>query len=52
MIFKKLVFYINPLNWFKKSSTDVNLNFMHGINKISLILFFVALIVMLVRWMG
>ena len=36
MFFKKFLYYINPLNLFKKDQdAGVNLRMMHGINKIS-----------------
>jgi len=50
MIIQKLLHYLNPLTWFKKSSHDTNLKFMHGINRISLVMFLLALAVMVFRW--
>ena len=52
MFFKKLIFYINPLNLFKKDKeSGLNLRMMHGINKISFLAFLLCLCVMLYRWL-
>jgi hypothetical protein len=50
MILKKILHYLNPLNLFKKEQGDINLRMMHGINKISILVFVVALIVLITRW--
>jgi len=50
MILKKILHYLNPLNLFKKEQGDVNLRMMHGINKISILVFVVALVVLIIRW--
>lgn len=50
-VLSKILGYINPLNWFKKESTDLNLRFMHGINKISLLMFLITLIYLLTIWL-
>jgi hypothetical protein len=53
MLLKKILHYINPVNWFKKSETDnVNLKMMHGINKISFFVFLICLAVMIYRWLS
>jgi hypothetical protein len=51
MILKKILHYLNPLNLFKKEQGDINLRMMHGINKISILIFVVALTVLAIRWM-
>jgi hypothetical protein len=51
MILKKILHYLNPLNFFKKEQGDINLRMMHGINKISILMFLVALTVLVIRWM-
>ena len=51
MILKKILHYLNPLNLFKKEHGDINLRMMHGINKISILMFVVALTVLVIRWM-
>ena len=36
MFFKKFLYYLNPLNLFKRNAEEgINLRMMHGINKIS-----------------
>ena len=51
MFFKKFLYYLNPLNLFKKDTeSGLNLRMMHGINKISFFAFLVCLAVMLHRW--
>jgi hypothetical protein len=50
MFLKKIIYYINPLNLFKKETGDINLRFMHGINKISILMFMICVIVLLVKW--
>jgi len=50
MILKKILHYLNPLNLFKKEQGDINLRMMHGINKISILVCVVALIVLITRW--
>jgi hypothetical protein len=52
MIIQKIMHYMNPMTWFKKSNHDTNLKFMHGINRISLIMFLLALGVMLYRYLS
>ena len=49
MLLKKILYYLNPVNFLKKEKVDVNLRFMHGINKISILLFLICVIVMIVR---
>jgi hypothetical protein len=51
MILKKILHYLNPLNLFKKEQGDINLRMMHGINKISILVFVAALTVLIFRWM-
>jgi hypothetical protein len=51
MVLKKILHYLNPLNLFKKEKGDINLRMMHGINKISILVFVVALTVLVIRWM-
>lgn len=49
MLLKKILYYLNPVNLFKREKVDINLRFMHGINKISILLFLVCLAVMIIR---
>jgi hypothetical protein len=50
MFLKKVLYYLNPLNLFKREKADINLRFMHGINKISFLMFLVCVVVLLVRY--
>lgn len=51
MFFKKVLYYINPLNLFKKEKdVDVNLRMMHGVNKISFLVFTACVIYMIIRF--
>jgi hypothetical protein len=49
MILKKILYYINPLTLFKKNNHNLNLRFMHGMNRISIIMFIIALIIIIKR---
>lgn len=49
MFFKRLLHYLNPATLFGKSSENVNLRFMHGINRISIFLFLFCLGLMIWR---
>ena len=52
MLLKKILYYLDPRNLFKREKVDLNLRFMHGINKISIIMFLICLIVLFVRWIA
>ncbi len=49
MFFQKILHYLNPAGFFAKGDPNVNLRFMHGINRISILLFLICLVIMLVR---
>ena len=49
MFLKRILYYLNPATLVGKASENVNLRFMHGINRISILLFLVCLVIMLVR---
>lgn len=49
MLLRKILYYLNPVNFFKREKGDLNLRFMHGINKISLLMFLVCLVIMIIR---
>ena len=52
LFFKKLLYYLNPLNLFKKEEdADVNLKMMHGINKISILVFVICLVIMAIKFL-
>ena len=52
MFLKKIIYYLNPMNLFRRETSDLNLRFMHGINKISIFMFVICLIILLVRWVA
>jgi hypothetical protein len=52
MFLKQLLHYLNPLTLFRRSGHDPSLRFMHGINRISILLFLAAVVVMVVRAMN
>ncbi|MGB0137797.1 MAG: DUF6728 family protein [Flavobacteriales bacterium] len=52
MFLKRILHYINPANLFRKSDSNINLRMMHGINKISLWMFIVCLVIMLIRFLS
>jgi hypothetical protein len=52
MFLRKILYYLNPRNLFKREKVDLNLRFMHGINKISILMFLICLVVLLVRWIA
>lgn len=52
MLLKKILYYLDPRNLFKREKVDLNLRFMHGINKISILMFLICVVIMIVRWAG
>ena len=52
MILKKILYYLDPRNLFKREKVDLNLRFMHGINKISILMFLICMVVLIVRWIA
>jgi hypothetical protein len=53
MFFKKMFYYLNPANLFHRDpEADTSLRMMHGVNKISLVMFVLCLGVMVVRWLA
>ena len=52
MFLKKILHYLNPATFFKKGKGNVNLRMMHGINRISIFMFLICVIVLLVRYMS
>lgn len=52
MLFKKIIHYLNPATLFSKGKSDnVNLKMMHGINRISIFVFLICIIVLIIRWL-
>ncbi len=49
MFLKRLLHYLDPRTWFGRSNPDPSLRFMHGVNRISLLMFLFCVIVMIVR---
>ncbi|HRH39721.1 MAG TPA: hypothetical protein PK760_15330 [Flavobacteriales bacterium] len=49
MFLKRLLYYLNPATLFGRSKADFNLKFMHGINRITILVFLFCLVVMVVR---
>ena len=49
MLLKRILYYLNPATMFGKGHPNVNLRFMHGINRISILLFLIGVGVMVVR---
>ena len=49
MFLKRILYYLNPATLFGKNDHDVNLKFMHGINRISILMFLACGVVMAVR---
>jgi hypothetical protein len=50
---KKLLGYLNPAGFIKRSSEEnknINLRFMHGINRISIWMMLIAVIIMIIRY--
>lgn len=43
---KKILYYINPINLFRKEKGDANMRAMHWINKISWLMFIVILVIL------
>ena len=49
MFLKRLLYYLNPATLFGKGSENMNLRFMHGINRISIFMFLICLVVLALR---
>ncbi len=49
MFLKRILYYLNPVTLFAKSDPNVNMRFMHGINRISILMFLGCVILMAVR---
>ncbi len=52
MFLKRILYYLDPRSLFGRSKADMNLRFMHGINRISIVVFLVCIAVMVVRACG
>ncbi|HQW06657.1 MAG: hypothetical protein IPH05_03725 [Flavobacteriales bacterium] len=49
MFLQRLLYYLDPRTLFRKSDPNLNLRFMHGINRITVFVFLFCLVVMVVR---
>jgi hypothetical protein len=53
MFFKRLLYYLNPLTLFKKgekiNGKNANVKIMHGINRISIFMFLICIIILIIR---
>lgn len=49
MFLKRILYYLNPATLFGRSEGNVNLRFMHGINRISILMFLACLVVLALR---
>lgn len=49
MFFKRILYYLDPRTLFGRANENVNLRFMHGINRISFFLFLICLVIMVVK---
>ena len=49
MLLKRILYYLNPATLFSKAEASGNVRFMHGINRISILLFLGCLLVLLLR---
>lgn len=49
MFLKRVLYYLNPATMFRKPDPNMSLRFMHGINRISVLLFLFCIVVMAVR---
>lgn len=48
-MFKRLLYYLDPRTLFGRSNPNINLRFMHGINRISIFLFLICIVIMVVK---
>lgn len=49
VFFKRILYYLDPRTLFGRANENVNLRFMHGINRISFFLFLICLVIMVVK---
>ena len=49
MFLKRLLYYLNPATLLGRSDANINTRFMHGINRISILMFLICIVVMVVR---
>ncbi len=44
---QKILYYLNPTTLFKKNENNINTRMMHGMNRISIIMFVICIFVVL-----
>ncbi|MBL7951069.1 MAG: hypothetical protein JNM62_05060 [Flavobacteriales bacterium] len=49
MFLKRILYYLDPRTLFKRPDPNLSLRFMHGINRISVLVFLFCIVVMVVR---
>jgi hypothetical protein len=49
---KKFLYYLNPLNLFKKEEGNLNTRAMHTMNKITFLMALIIVLFLLVRWLS
>ncbi len=49
MFLKRILYYLNPATLFKKGTEKFSLRMMHGINRISIFIFLICIVIMMVR---
>lgn len=49
MFFKRLLYYLNPATLFTKTDANRKMQFMNGVNRFSIFVFLICLVVMIVR---
>ena len=52
MFLKRFLYYLDPRTLFRRGEGNLNLRFMHGINRISILLFLIGVGVMIARAMA
>jgi hypothetical protein len=52
MFLKRFLYYLDPRTLFGRSEAGLNLRFMHGINRISIFVFLICVVVMIARAMA
>jgi hypothetical protein len=51
MFIKRILTYLNPATLFQKSEHNFNTRMMHGINRISIFMFLICLVVLVIKFL-
>lgn len=51
MLINRILKYLNPATLFQKGDRNINLRVMHGINRISIFMFLICIIVLIIRYL-